>query len=277
MSVFTSSLAAAKVATVAVAVLLGVARPALAEPPALSVLGEVTPSPSFASGASIERLAFEDKVEFTREVMRAVPLEELAQLFGFDSRSFEWAHRSGGYLASIAPNLVVTLGIGVEEHARAASFALAWMYVYHQDAVPFFAAAPAGRPAVRIRFEQALTPAREGAMFAALIEALGKDAGYTRLGRHEIVVIDFAGRSGFADDIGAFSSRMAALNPVARVASFAAKCEFRPHDWASDPDGASLLAAITRAFPSHGLEARLRALRARYQQAVSAWLNMHAS
>ena len=237
----------------------------------LNVVGEFTPSVSLAAGATIEVQSFEQKARFTRTVMRALPLEELAALFGLDSRGFEWSYRSGGCQQSIAPNLLVS--VGTDERARVAAFALAWMYVYQQDAVPYFAAsAGTGRPSVRLAFEKELTPARERAMFASLVAALGKDAGYTRVGEREIVVIDFKERSAFAADIARFASSMVATNPVVRTERFTAQSEYPAHDWRAEPDGASLLAQIGKVLPAPGIEVQLRALRARYEGVLSSWL-----
>jgi hypothetical protein len=244
-------------------------------PVTLSVLGEFTPSTGLAAGAAIEALGFEQKVELTRQVMSALPIQDLAALFGLGLRGFDWSYGSGGYQQSIAPNIVAT--VSATERARVSAFALAWMYVYEQDAVPDFAAASAGRPAMRIRFERALTPAREGTMFASLIAALGKDAGYTRTGEREIVVIDFEERATFDRDIASFTSSMAKLNPVVAAERFNARCEYRSHDWRAEPDGWSLLEEIGKLFPAPGMETKLRALRARYERLVSGWLALPSS
>jgi hypothetical protein len=262
---------------VALALLCG--GPANAGDPAsgtLNVVGEFTPSSSLAAGATIESQGFEQKARFTRTVMRTVPLEELAVLFGLDSRGFKWSYRSGGCQQSIAPNLLVSVDAG--EHARVAAFALAWMYVYQQDAVPYFAASPgAGRSSVRLAFEKDLTPDRERAMFASLVAALGKDAGYTRVGEREIVVIDFDERGAFAADIARFASSMFAANPVVRAERFTTQSEYPTHDWRAEPGGTSLLARIGRVLPAPGIEAQLRALRTRYQEVLSGWLAIPAA
>jgi hypothetical protein len=44
------------------------------------------------------------------------------------------------------------------------------------------------------------------------------------------------------------------------------------HVWRGDPDGADLLRAIRWLHPSPGIEAKLMALRARYDESVSRWL-----
>ena len=262
-----------------VALVLVCSGPAHAGDPAsgkLNVVGEFTPSTSLAAGTVIESLSFEQKARFTRAVMRTVPLEELAALFGLDSRGFEWSYRSGGCQQSIAPNLLVS--VGADERARVAAFALAWMYVYQQDAVPYFAvSARAGRASVRLAFEKELTPARERAMFASLVAALGKDAGYTRVGEREIVVIDFDERSAFAADIDRFALTMTAANPVVRTERFMAQSEYPTHDWRAEPDGASLLAQIGKMLPAPGIDVRLRGLRARYEGVLASWLAIPAA
>jgi len=252
------------------------AQPAVAEQglggrhqPTLSVLGEFTPSTALAAGAAIEALGFEEKADFTRAVMGALPLEELAALFGFQARDLQWRYGSGGYQQSIAPNLVVSVGATENRQARVSAFAMAWMYVYQQDAVPFFTVAETGRPAVRVHFEKVLTPARESAMFEALIAALGREAGYTRVSEREIVVIDFQESGGFVPAIASFATSMARLNSVERLERFTALTEYPSHDWRAEADGRSLLEKIGKAAPMPGIEGPLRALRARYERLVS--------
>src|SRR5258708_38185096 len=109
-------------------------------------------------------------------------------------------------------------------------------------------------------------------MFAALITALGKDAGYTRIGAREIVVIDFQERAGFAGGVALFASAMAATNPVIHAGPFTAQSEYRPHDWRAEPEGASLLAEIGKAFLAPGIETKLRGLRDRYERLASGGL-----
>ena len=240
------------------------------------LLGEFTPSASLSRGAAIERLDYARKAELTRGVMSAVPLARLAELFDLADRDLEWAYRSGGYQQSITPNLVVSLSSRVESERRVRLFALAWMYVYQQDAVPFYFAADGGRRAMRVRFQHELNPAREHAMYAALLDTLGDQAGYTRIGADEIVVLDLAGQTNFYERLTAFVAAMRD-NPVVRVTKSTVHAECRSHDWRRDPAGAALLAEIVQAFPAPGLEARLRALRARYEAFVAGWLALRAA
>jgi hypothetical protein len=240
----------------------------------LSMVGEFTPTTVLASGAAIESMSFEQKAGFTRKVMSAMPLEDLAALLGFGAGELRWSYRSGGYQQSITPNIVVDLDAGPAQRTKVAAFALAWMYVYEQDAVPFFAASMSrGRSAMRLRFARDLTPAAETAMFNAMTAVLGKDAGYTRVGDREIVVIDFNDRAAFASDIAAFASSMAASNAVVRMEPSRVQAEFPSHDWRAEPDGASLLAQIGKVAPAQGIESQLRQLRARYERIVAGWLD----
>lgn len=211
------------------------------------VLGELAPTTT---------LPYEEKAGLTRAVMREVPLAELASLFELEG-GFDWSYRSGGYQGEIAPNVVASIGAGDEARVRA--FALAWSYVYRQDAVPFFADAARGRQAMRLRFERGLTREAEASLYAALVEALGDEAGYTRVSEGEIVVIDFRGDPAFAS---------AAERLAAEV--FNVQGELCAHDWRADPSGEALLAGMSLA-PE--MEAKVRALRARYEHAVSALLD----
>jgi hypothetical protein len=229
-----------------------------------SVLGELTPSRRLASGEAVEALGFERKSELTLTVMSALPIEAVAEVVGL--RRLQWAYRSGGYEQSVTPNLVVDVAAAAK--AQLADFALAWMYVYQQDSVPFFEASGAGRPGVRITFAKELTVEREQAMFAELARALGPTAGYTRFSDREILVIDFEG-AGFAAQLERFAGLMAASNAIVASEAFAVQCAFPTHDWAADPDGATLIA---RLHLSREAEARLREMRGRYERLVEGWL-----
>ncbi len=239
--------------------------PAARAESSITVLGELTPSRRLASGEAVEALGFERKSEFTLTLLSALPIEEVAEAVGLPR--LHWAFRSGGYERAITPNLVVDVAASAE---RLSAFALAWMYVYRQDSVPFFETSGAGRPGIRITFAKELTVEREAAMFAELVRALGPEAGYTRVGDREILIIDFED-AGFAALLGRFSELMAGSNPVVAREAFAAQCAFPSHDWAVDPEGAGLMVRL-RASLSPQAEAQLRELHARYAALVSAWL-----
>src|SRR5262249_43750427 len=99
-------------------------------------------------------------------------------------------------------------------------------------------------------------------MYAALVGALGENAGYTRVGASEIIVLDLGAQPGFQAGMAAFAASM-----TAKAERFSAQTECASHDWRRDSHGASLLAELPRP-----IEPRLRALRARYEQFVAAWL-----
>jgi len=234
------------------------------------VLGEFTPSASLPAGALIEHAPFEDKARFTRGVMNVVPLDEVAALFGFGPGQLRWAYRSGGYQGSITPNVVATLDIAGRSPEAAAAFALAWMYVYRQDAVPFLTAASRGNASVRVLFTKEVTPEHEKIMFRALAQALGEDAGYTRTGDREIEVIDFRGNPRFAAQIAEFGRSMADSNPVASLHSSPVRATLPTHDWSADPEGAVLLSEIAKTYPGRRIGAALIELAARYDRRVRA-------
>ena len=238
--------------------------------PAATLLGEFTPSTRLASGVAVEALGSDDKAALTQTVMSVLPIEDLAAALGLGAREVRWSYRSGGYQRSITPNVVVSVEPGAGR-ARVAALSLAWMYVYQQEAVPFFAWSDAGRAGARIAFESELTPARERAMFAALVEAQGSDAGYTRLNDREILVIDFDGRGRLGDELDRFRALMAATNRVVRTEAFVAQCSYREHDWHADPAGDALLGELARTVPGADVAA-LRAMRSSYERLVARWL-----
>lgn len=241
-----------------------------------SILGEFTPSTSVERGARIERLSFAQKTFFTRAVMSDVPLADVGRLFALGDDDLAWSYRSGGYQQSMAPNLFVTIAGAAADEERVSAFSMAWMYVYQQDAVPYFTASREGQQAVRLSFREPLSEDREAAMFVQLMRALGKDAGYTRMGEREILVIDTADSASFVRRVEAFTASVAASNPV-EAEHFRVHSIFWSHDWKADPTGEALLAQICARFPAAGLESALRRLRARYERAVGIWLALKDS
>ena len=250
-----------KVRVLALLLLLAVAAAAHAFP-TWKLLGELNPN-------AISALALEDRAELNRALLAAVPPEELAALLGFDARSFRWEQRTGGYRRTTSPAMVVHVE---GERARVLTLARAWLYVYGQEMVPLLGAAGA-QVGFRLSFSLPLTPAAEQEMFVRLVAAIGEEAGYTRTGESEILVLNFEGPDErFAAGMRAFEWAMAATNPVVAADRFGTDCETPSHDWQQDPTGAALLGAIGDA----GTAAKLRHWRARYESAVRDWLGAHA-
>jgi hypothetical protein len=279
----------------ALLLLLVLALPAAAAAQAsLKVLGEMQPTTGLPAGRAIQALGPEDKAGFMRAVEANVPVDAVAVLFGFGPRHLRRIQGSGGYARETAPNLLVDLlaedgaQLTGAELERAAAFARAWMYVYQQEAVPFYRersdvepGSPGTQLGVRLVFERGLDGALESAMFEKLIGALGHSAGYTRTGPREIVVINLHdgdstllhpglahGESNvrFIDQVLRFTSLMAGNNQVVELRRFGALAECPQHDWAREPGGTSLLSSL-----DPGVRASLRALRERYEQVVAQW------
>lgn len=254
---------------------------------------ETQPSPTTDDFKRIENLPLKERRKFSEAILRAVPLERIGALFGLDSRTMRYGGSTGGYSGNLAPNFIVqiapeTIGqqMTQEEWDRVNNLALAMMYVYRQDAVPFFRADPGlvgtAQFGLQMTFASELTETKEQKMFARLREAMGEDAGYTKVAPNRIVLINFRGEDGtpfmmpdvdFAQAADRFADSMQSDNPVTERQNFGAKSEYPYHDWNEDPAGDSILARIQGGAAGRpNLQERLRAWRSEAEAASTAWI-----
>jgi hypothetical protein len=90
-----------------------------------------------------------DDRAFTDAIVWEVPISEVAALFGLTPGGYDWS----------APGLTVDVWSAPGERARVEAFAMAWMVVYRQPAIPYFRTPEAGTPAMRLRYEPNRAPA----------------------------------------------------------------------------------------------------------------------
>jgi hypothetical protein len=90
-----------------------------------------------------------DDSVFTDSIVWAVPLAEVAALFSLIPGGYDWSY----------PGLTVDVRVAPAERARVEAFAIAWMYVYRQPAVPYLRTPESGAPTMRLRYEANLVPA----------------------------------------------------------------------------------------------------------------------
>lgn len=90
-----------------------------------------------------------DDRAFTKAIAWAVPISEVAALFDLIPGGYDWR----------SPGLMVDVWSAPGERARVEAFAVAWMYVYRQPAIPYFRTPEAGTGAMRLRYEPNLVAA----------------------------------------------------------------------------------------------------------------------
>lgn len=268
-------------------------------PTVQNVTLETIPSDKTHDFQYVARLPLKERAKYSKAILEAAPVERLGALFGFDKRTLRVSPSTGGYGGNISPNFVVEIAplhIGQpmtsEELARVKAFARALMYVYRQDAVPFFRADPALVPGeegaqlgIRLVLRDSLTEAKERKLFARLREQFGESAGFTQLADNEIVLVNFRDENGvpflmqdeaFYEAADRLIDAMTGENPVTEHKSFGVQSEYPYHDWQEDPEGAALLGTDQAGSAGRpDLPARLRAWREEAQAASSAWIAEH--
>jgi hypothetical protein len=219
-----------------------------------TITGEVIPSVK-TTMSQMEELAFADKEKLTKEVQKANTVSDIANALGIKSR-IRVTVESGAYEGKVNPNLKVQLindNLAVSE-SEAQELAYAMSYVFKQDATPFFRADPSllnkEQYGISLRFDKSLTPAVQKKILGVMNQYLGADAGFSKVGPNEIVMINYRGDDGNpflmpdADFITALAKARDDINqfaPIEDAKSFGAKSEYPYHDWQEDPVGTSIL------------------------------------
>jgi hypothetical protein len=219
-----------------------------------TITGEVIPSVK-TEMSQMEELAFADKEKLTKEVQKSNTVADIANVLGIKSR-VRVTVESGAYEGKVNPNLKVQLindNLAVSEK-EAQELAYAMSYVFKQDATPFFRADPSllnkEQYGISLKFGKSLTPAVQKKILGVMNQYLGADAGFSKVGPNEIVMINYRGDDGNpflmpdADFITALAKARDDINqfaPIEDAKSFGAKSEYPYHDWQQDPAGDAIL------------------------------------
>lgn len=253
------------------------------------VTHEAVPSTSGPIGQLIAELPLEEKVEFTQYAMGVIHEgEENLLMEALGIPLYRGRAGSGGYEGNISPSQVTGVLLlkedGQHDRATADVVAQSMMYIYQQDAVPWFRMDPKAKTSSKkisqgIAFNLAgtLTAENEEIFFAALRAELGESAGYTRVSEDQIVVIDFKNEKGvaqsqlkpaeFIDRMGLLANQVGEDIGLQDVHSFGAEGNYLSHDWVGDPDGQALETAIQSYASARGRSALLERVRGWRQSA----------
>jgi len=223
-----------------------------------TITGEAIPSVKTEMG-EIASMSRKIKTEITDNVINQNFVDKIAQAIGVASR-VRTTTGSGGYEGAITPNIIVQVVNKNPEIAEidARAISAAMMYVFKQDAVPFFKADPRrigmDQFGYKIKFARdKLTATQEKKLFEALRGIMGSGAGYTKMAGNEMVMINYRGEDGnpflmpdgaFVEAIKQFRDAAENITGVGEVEQFGVQSEYPYHDWENDPSGAGLIFGI---------------------------------
>ena len=234
--------------------------PELSEPsPAIrartqTITGEVIPSVKTPM-SQIEKVDFANKEKLTKDIMKSKFIPDIAEILGIDSR-IRVTVQSGAYEGKVNPNLKVEIinpnADTAENDARDLAYAMS--YVFKQDATPFFRADPAllnkAQYGISLKFGKSLTPAMQKKILGVMNQYLGSDAGFSKVGPNEIVLINYRGDDGnpflmpdpeFIEAIAKARDDINQFAPIEDAKAFGAKSEYPYHDWEADTDGNAII------------------------------------
>jgi hypothetical protein len=238
----------------------------------MKVTAEVKPSTKLEIGQAVANLSIAKLQAYQRDALARVfgarGPAALMEEMGLDRSKYRIVEGAGGYDASMAPNEIITLNT---DHATALRVAKAWMYIFRQDAVPFFRADPAladdpkAAQGVQITFAERLSNPLLRKVFDSLREQVHPGIGLTKISANEIAIVNFRGEDGkpFLMEDGAFLDALQAAvdakslgAKISDYGRFGAETEYPFHDWQSEPSGASLYEEAGAGRPD--LQDRLR-------------------
>jgi hypothetical protein len=219
-----------------------------------TITGEVIPSVK-TEMSQMEEMSFPQKDKFTKDVMRSGAVTSIANLLGINSR-IRVTVESGGYEGKVNPNLKVQVinpnAATAENDARDLAYAMS--FVFKQDATPFFKADPKllnqEQYGILFKFEKELTPAMQKKILGVMNTYLGNDAGFSKVGPNEIVMINYRGDDGtpfmmsdaeFIDAVAKAKEDINKLVPIEANQAFGAKSEYPYHDWQEDGAGNAII------------------------------------
>lgn len=267
----------------------------------LTLPAETRPSTSTTLGARLDKASAATLREYHDGAIEHVfgrgGIDGFLRDMGFDATTARYSNETGTFEGKIAPNTLLTVrGI---DRAGAERLARAWMYVFHQDAVPFsraderlsrqrdFATNPERAVGYKLFLKEPLNGTQERTLYDAL-RATIPGAEFTRLDEQSYWVANF--RNGNGEPFSGlndreFTSRMMALavgrdDVISHGISFH-ETGYPTHDWKADPTGQALRDAVReraagtgRAAPAAGrsdLPERLDVLAARARDWESAF------
>jgi hypothetical protein len=235
----------------------------------IKVTGEVKPSTQLDIGKALSEWGQAKLRAYQKEALKTVfgkrGPAELLEAFGIEPHRYRLTPGAGAYDGTVAPNEIIELRDVDRELAR--SVALAWMYIFRQNAAPFFRASEkADTPGVYFRFDHPLKPDEVRAFYDLIRAKVHPNLGHTLTNPDEIVVINYRDENGvpfgpndetFEREFDKLSKSLSKKLGVTDYVSFQAETEYPWHDWGFDPEGRALRESLQSAAGSPDLPERL--------------------
>lgn len=226
-----------------------------------TLTAEVKPSTKTAIGQRAAKLGREGLIDFQKGGLAIVGgVENYLQAFGLKPTQYTFRTGGGAYDGGIAPNMIASINA---DKATVDRVARGWMYVFQQDAVPYF------RADKRLLNDAAATrgvfvtvsnyaPGREKAFYKHLQDTVHPGIGYTRDG-DTFLILNFHGQevNEFLEKLDAALASPGSPLTVTKAVHYGAESEYPSHDPSNEADREALLDQASSGG-SPDLQARLR-------------------
>jgi hypothetical protein len=232
------------------------------------VTAEVLPGPGTTEFEALSALPREQKEALTREALKIVQDENgNDKILGFlKVPLYSQRQEAGAYEGAVTPNVITSVVAegGVDaSRAAADAYALAWMQVFRQQAVPWLRLSPkvtGGVDTAVITFENEITPEQQDAI-DKLLEPMVK-TGFTFSG-NSIIVANFAGmkKAAFLKAVNAAfdgasipgDNVIVSLHTTKAEGAYHDVKEITGHDWSNEQAANEALDRATAATRPPGL------------------------
>lgn len=221
------------------------------------MFAETRPTTKTESGREIAKQSQSRQREFQRAALNAIGgVRGFYEAFGLTRASARAVPGSGGYESDgayvTAPNVIVTARADkntVEAMARA------WMYVFRQDAVPYYRPRPDLKDnetytlGVRLTFTDSISGKVMGEFVDRLRELVGESQGFSQVSEREIEIANFGGMDDaeFYASVDILAQEYHDNGTITSAEAFGAEGDYIEHDWQADQSAEGLVRAIGEA------------------------------
>lgn len=229
----------------------------------INVTAEVKPSTKLDIGKVVAQWSMTRLRQFQNDAVAATfgdgGVRTFLNAFGMNETMVRVIDGVGTYDGGIAPNLLLMLN-GSRDQAE--FLAKSWMYIFRQDAVPYFRAIPQSDESqdaqgVVVNFSKNLSDTDVRAFYNAMRGNVHAGLDLTMLAKNKAVIINFTNMPN-TTFIGAMEAflKSGAVKNLDGYGKINAESAYPTHDWVADPAGKDLINGLV-ATGRPNLQARL--------------------